>query len=139
MKRGIRRDASADLQYCESLSLATFEPKNVLITEIFAFKSIAYLKADPGQFLTYPTITSILGMVKGNGQARPGRYALSSCGLLYCGSVETLEHIYSKVIVIKQKWHMCMPEPHHMLQTEEEVLDIVEDDPSTILEKLHVR
>ncbi|KAJ8973097.1 hypothetical protein NQ317_008189 [Molorchus minor] len=47
--------------------------------------------------------------------------------------VETLEHIYSKVIVIKQKWHMCMPGPtnHHMLQTEEEVLDIVEDDPST--------
>ncbi|KAJ8971945.1 hypothetical protein NQ317_013573 [Molorchus minor] len=45
--------------------------------------------------------------------------------------VETLEHIYSKVIVIKQKWHMCMPGPHHMLQTEEEVLDIVEDDPLT--------
>ncbi|KAJ8979387.1 hypothetical protein NQ317_015816 [Molorchus minor] len=31
--------------------------KNVLITEIFAFKSIAYLKADPGQYLTYLTIT----------------------------------------------------------------------------------
>ncbi|KAJ8975718.1 hypothetical protein NQ317_009257 [Molorchus minor] len=27
--------------------------KNVLITLIFAFKSIAYLKADPEQFLTY--------------------------------------------------------------------------------------
>ncbi|KAJ8982494.1 hypothetical protein NQ317_019278 [Molorchus minor] len=105
--------------------------------------------------------------------------------------VETLEHIYSKVIVIKQilMAHMlvCFPpgqappyargkqkkgrfslhthpyvaeqvgvsllmqkascamkntevcrgsRPHHMLQTEEEVLDIVEDDPS---EKLHVR
>ncbi|KAJ8971900.1 hypothetical protein NQ317_010969 [Molorchus minor] len=36
---------------------------------------------------------------------------------------------------------MCMPGPtnHHMLQTEEEVLDIVEDDPSRVLEKLHVR
>ncbi|KAJ8972778.1 hypothetical protein NQ317_011630 [Molorchus minor] len=44
--------------------------------------------------------------------------------------VETLEHIYSKVIVIKQKWHVYA-RPHHMLQTEEEVLDIVEDDPST--------
>ncbi|KAJ8983442.1 hypothetical protein NQ317_013205 [Molorchus minor] len=39
--------------------------KNVLITEIFAFKSIAYLKADPGQYLTYLTITrSILAKVR---------------------------------------------------------------------------
>ncbi|KAJ8974744.1 hypothetical protein NQ317_005939, partial [Molorchus minor] len=44
--------------------------------------------------------------------------------------VETLEHIYSKVIVIKQKWHVYA-RPHHMLQTEEEVLGIVEDDPLT--------
>ncbi|KAJ8975112.1 hypothetical protein NQ317_000080 [Molorchus minor] len=74
--------------------------KNVLITEIFAFKSIAYLKADPGQFLTYLTITSILAKVRGNGQAE------------------------------RRSVHVGRARPHHMLQTEE-VLDIVEDDPST--------
>ncbi|KAJ8973897.1 hypothetical protein NQ317_018852 [Molorchus minor] len=45
--------------------------------------------------------------------------------------VETLEHIYSKVIVIKQKWHMCMPGPTIICCKQEEVLGIVEDDPST--------
>ncbi|KAJ8975526.1 hypothetical protein NQ317_003331 [Molorchus minor] len=45
--------------------------------------------------------------------------------------VETLEHIYSKVIVIKQKWHMCMPGPTICCKQKREVLDIVEDDPST--------
>ncbi|KAJ8971658.1 hypothetical protein NQ317_010643 [Molorchus minor] len=66
--------------------------------------------------------------VRGNGQARLA-VTLSSCGFIVA-VVETLEHIYSKVIVIKQKWHMYA-RPHHMLQTEEEVLDIVEDDSST--------
>ncbi|KAJ8973510.1 hypothetical protein NQ317_000438 [Molorchus minor] len=76
--------------------------KNVLITEIFAFKSIAYLKADPGQYLTYLPITrSILAKVRGNRQAR---------------------------LPVTRSVHVVAP-PY--AETEEEVLDIVEDDPST--------
>ncbi|KAJ8961014.1 hypothetical protein NQ317_000303, partial [Molorchus minor] len=41
----------------------------VLITEIFAFKSIAYLKAGPEQFLTYITIASYTGQGQGPGGA----------------------------------------------------------------------
>ncbi|KAJ8978522.1 hypothetical protein NQ317_008591 [Molorchus minor] len=35
--------------------------------------------------------------------------------------------------------HAGQVRPHHMLQTEEEVLDTLEDDPLRVLEKLHVR
>ncbi|KAJ8982651.1 hypothetical protein NQ317_019052 [Molorchus minor] len=66
--------------------------KNVLITEIFAFKSIEYLKADPEQFL----------------EQYRGWFSFNN-----------------------KKYTAKVRAPPYMLQTEEEVLGIVEDDPST--------
>ncbi|KAJ8983191.1 hypothetical protein NQ317_016410, partial [Molorchus minor] len=53
--------------------------------------------------------------------------------------VETLEHIYSKVIVIKQKWHMCMPGPTICCKQKKRFWILLRMILQRVLEKLHVR